>query len=69
MFKVFLILLLSVFLLFACSKKGNKEIAYEQTEKDMVVAIYTDAVVALKSGDSYYAKQKFKEAESLLPQS
>ena len=69
MFKVFLILLLSVFLLFACSKKGNKEIAYEQTEKEIVVAIYTDAVVALKKGDSYYAKQKFKEAESLLPQS
>ena len=69
MFKVFLILLLSVFLLFACSKKGNKEIAYEQTEKEIVVAIYTDAVVALKRGDSYYAKKKFKEAESLLPQS
>ena len=69
MFKVFLILLLSVFLLFACSKKGNKEIAYEPTEKEMVVAIYTDAVAALKRGDSYYAKKKFKEAESLLPQS
>ena len=69
MFKVFLILLLSVFLLFACSKKDNKEIAYEQTEKEMVVAIYTDAVAALKKGDSYYAKKKFKEAESLLPQS
>ena len=69
MCKIFLILLLSAFLLFACSKKGNKEIAYEQTEKEIVVAIYTDAVEALKEGDSYYAKKKFKEAESLLPQS
>ena len=69
MCKIFLILLLSAFLLFACSKKGNKEIAYEQTEKEIVVAIYTDAVEALKRGDSYYAKKRFKEAESLLPQS
>ena len=69
MFKVFLILLLSVFLLLACSKKNNKEIVSEPTEKEMVVAIYAEAVDALKEGDAFYAAKKFKEAESLLPQS
>ena len=69
MFKVFLILLLSVFLLLACSKKDNTEIVYEPTEKEMVVAIYVEAVDALKKGDAFFAVKKFKEAESLLPQS
>ena len=69
MFKVFLILLLSVFLLLACSKKDNTEIVSEPTEKEMVVAIYTEGVDALKKGDAFYAAKKFKEAESLLPQS
>ena len=69
MFKFFLILLLSVFLLLACSKKNNKEIVSEPTEKEMVVAIYAEAVDALKKGDAFYAAKKFKEAESLLPQS
>jgi len=48
MFKVFLILLLSVFLLLACSKKDNTEFVSEPTEKEMVVAIYVEAVDALK---------------------
>jgi len=69
MFKGFLILLLSVFLLFACSKKNNKEIISQPTEKEMVTIIYAEAVEALKKGDAYFAGKKFKEAESLLPQS
>ena len=69
MFKVFLILLLSVFLLLACSKKNNTEIVSEPTEKEMVVAIYAEGVDALKQGEAFYAAKKFKEAESLLPQS
>ena len=69
MFKVFLILLLSVFLLLACSKKNNTEIVSEPTEEEMVVVIYTEAVEALKKGDAFYAAKKFKEVESLLPQS
>jgi len=69
MFKGFLILLLSVFLLFACSKKNNTEIVSEPTERDMAIVIYAEAVEALKKGDAYFAGKKFKEAESLLPQS
>ena len=69
MFKSFLILLLSIFLLFACSKKNTKEIIYQPTEEEVVVALYAEAVTALKKGDAYYAGNKFKEVESLLPQS
>ena len=68
MFKIFLIFLLSVFLLFSCSKK-NVEIATKLTEEEFVVSLYAEAVEALKKGDAFYAGKKFKEAESLLPQS
>jgi len=69
MFKVLLILLLSVFLLSACSKKDKTEIIYQPTEKEMVVEIYAEAVEALKKGEAFFAAKKFKEAESLMPQS
>ena len=69
MFKFFLILLLSVFLLFACSKRDNTEIVSDPTEKEMVVIIYAEAVEALQEGDAFFAAKKFREAESLLPQS
>ena len=69
MFKSYLILLLSVFLLFACSKKDKEGIVSQPTEREMVVVIYAEAVEALKKGDAYFAGKKFKEAESLLPQS
>ena len=69
MFKGFLILLLSVFVLFACSKKDNTKIVSEPTEKEIIVIVYAEAVEALKKGDAFYAAKKFKEAESLLPQS
>ena len=68
MFKGFLILLISVFLLFACSKKNNEEIISQPTEEEIIVAIYDEAVDALKKGDAYFASKKFKEVESLLPQ-
>ena len=69
MFKSFLILLLSVFLLSACSKKDNTKIVSQLTDEEKVVAIYAEAVEALKVGDAYFAGKKFKEAESLLPHS
>ena len=69
MLKNFLILLLSVFLLFSCSKKNKKEIVMEPTEREKVVIVYQEAVEALKKGDAFYASKKFKEAESLMPQS
>ena len=68
MFKNLLILLLSIFLLFACSKKNNEKVISEPTDEEKAISIYIEAVEALKKGDAFYAGKKFKEVESLLPQ-
>ena len=69
MLKHCLILLLSVFLLFACSKKNNEKVTSQPTDLEIVIALYAEAVEALKKGDAYFAGKKFKETESLMPQS
>ena len=69
MFKNLLILLLSIFLLFSCSKKSSEKVISEPTEQEIAMSIYIEAVEALKKGDSFYASKKFKEVESLMPQS
>ena len=69
MFKIYLILLFSVFLLFSCSKKENKAIDSQPTDEEMMIATYSEAIEALKKGHAFYAGKKFKEVESLLPQS
>ena len=66
MLKNLLILLLSIFLLFACSKKNNEKVISEPTDQEIAVDIYTEAVEALKEGDAFYAAKKFKESESLM---
>ena len=70
MYKVYLISILSIFLLFSCSslKKSEKIIKSEPTEEEKVINIYIEAVDALKKGDAFYAAKKFKEVESLMPQ-
>jgi len=68
MFKGFLTLLFLCLLLFSCSKKDKSGIISQPTEEEITLAVYEDAVEALKSGDSYYAGKKFKEVESLMPQ-
>ena len=61
MHKSFLILFLSV-LLFACSNKNTtNKIDTELTDEEMAIAIYAEAVEALKLGDAYFAGVKFKE--------
>ena len=69
MFKKLLFLFLSIFLLFSCSKKISKEIISEPTEQESMIAAYDEGVEALKKGDAFFAAKKFKDAESLLPQS
>ena len=69
MLKIYLILLFSVFLLFSCSKKENKAIVSQLTDEEMMIATYSEAIEALKRGDAFYAGKKFKEVESVLPQS
>ena len=63
MFKSLLILLLSAFLLFSCSKKNNEEVSADVTEEDLAVRTYAEAVKALIEGDAFYAAKKFKETE------
>tara|TARA_B100000686_G_C16711001_1_gene929109 strand:- start:535 stop:1365 length:831 start_codon:yes stop_codon:yes gene_type:complete len=69
MFKNILILLLSAFLVFSCSKKNELKTKSEPTDEDKAIAVYAEAVEALRKGDSYYAGRKFREVESLMPQS
>jgi len=70
MFKGLLVLFLSIFLLFSCSKKNNKQvITSEPSDQELAVDVYAEAVEALKDGDAFYAAKKFKEVETLIPQS
>jgi len=66
MFKNLLILLLSTFLLFSCSKKDKQEMISKPSDEEIGKSIYAEAVEALKEGDAFYAAKKFKESESLM---
>jgi len=64
-----LILILSFFLLFSCTKKNVEEIVNsEPSEEEQAQIIYREAVDSLKKGDAFYAAKKFKEVEILVPQ-
>ena len=54
MFKNLLILLLSISLLFSCSKKNKETVVSEPTDEEKAVIIYAEAVEALNKGDAYY---------------
>ena len=72
MFKNLFILFLSIFLLFSCTNKSEQAIISEvddPTDLQVTVGIYIEAQKALKKGDAFYAAKKFKEVESLMPQS
>ena len=69
MLKNLLILLLSFFLLFSCSKKNKEIIASGPTDEEKAVSIYAKAVEALNKGDAFYAGKQFKDVETLMPQS
>ena len=66
MFKNLLVLLLSIFLLFSCSKKNKDIIVSEPTDEEKAINIYTEAVKALNEGDAFYAADKFKDVERTL---
>jgi len=69
MFKNLFIILLSIFLLSSCSNKDNVILNPEGSEKEVALIIYSEAVEALKKGDAFFAAKKFREVESLAPQS
>ena len=66
MFKKNLILLILVFLVFSCVKEEN--ISLEPTDEEMAISTYAEAIESLKKGDAFYAAKKFREVETLLPQ-
>mgnify|MGYP001338364998 CR=1 FL=1 len=66
MFKKILAITLFAFITFSCAKIDNVEV--EPTNEELAVTVYAEAVTALKKGDAFYAAKKFKEVESLLPQ-
>ena len=68
MFKNLLIFLISIFLLFSCSKKNIDSVVSEPTDEEQAISIYSEAVEALIKGDAFYAGKKFKEVELLMPQ-
>ena len=69
MFKNLLVLLLSIFLSFSCSKKDVQKVVSEPSDEEIATDIYLEAVESLKKGDAFYAGKKFKEVEILMPQS
>ncbi len=69
MFKKIIFFLLLTTLLFSCSKNNVESVVLEPTEEEIALSIYEEAVEALKIGDAFYATKKFKEVESLMPQS
>ena len=68
MFKGLIILFLSTFLLFSCSKNNIEQVKSDPTEEERAIDIYYEAVEALKEGDAFYAHKKFKEVENMIPQ-
>ena len=61
MFKNLLILILSFFLLFSCSKNSSKKINEEPQEDELGRIIYAEAVEALKEADAFYAAKNLKK--------
>jgi len=70
MFRVILIVLFVFSLTASCGgNKEAREIPLEVDDKEIAISMYSEAVEALKKGDAFYAGKKFKEVESLIPQS
>ena len=69
MFRIIIILSLSLILLIGCSRKDNIELSSDASNEEIATAAYKEAVTALNKGDAFYAGKKFREVESLLPQS
>ena len=65
----FLLILLVIFLS-ACSKNEKNDVVItEPSPEEMAVIVYAEAVDSLNRGDAFYAGKKFREVESLMPQS
>ena len=62
MFKNLFILLLSIFLLFSCSKKGGEnEIVTKPTDRELAMQIYAEALEALKKEMHFTLEKSLKK--------
>ena len=66
MYKNFLVIIFATIFIFSCSKKDR--VSLDPSNEELAITVYAEAVEALKKGDAFYAAKKFKEVESLLPQ-
>ena len=65
--RIFLILLFSILLFFSCSKKEASAPLTPSTQ-DEAIKVYEEGLESLKDGQYFYARKKFDQSESLLPQ-
>ena len=65
-----IVLTITIFLLFSCSKQEKKLDLINQKKLDLqVLEAYEEGIKSLENGDVIYAAKKFNEAEILFPQS
>jgi len=65
-----IIILLSLFLLFNCSKDVKEVSNIKETTQELeMISMYNEAYKALNNGDPYFAATKFLESEIAYPQS
>ena len=68
--KIFLNLILIVFLCISCSKKTEKKSVINENSLDLqVFEAYKEGIKSLEAGDVLFAAKKFNEVEIMYPQS
>ena len=65
--RIFLILFFSTLLFFSCSKKEASVSSTPSTQEE-AIKVYEEGLKFLEDGQYFYARKKFDESESLLPQ-
>ena len=65
--RIFLILFFSTLLFFSCSKKEASVSSTPSTQEE-AIKVYEEGLKFLEDGQYFYARKKFDQSESLLPQ-
>ena len=65
--RIFLIFFFSTLLFFSCSKK-EATVSSTPSTQDEAIKIYKEGLKSLEEGQYFYARKKFDQSESLLPQ-
>tara|TARA_Y100000590_G_C15647636_1_gene987512 strand:+ start:642 stop:1472 length:831 start_codon:yes stop_codon:yes gene_type:complete len=69
MLKNLFFLLILIVLQSSCLKKDSPQVSPQGSDQEQAVEIYNEGIDALNRGDAFFAKQKFKDVENLMPQS